>query len=243
MESVSFYQRPIREVTRSPKILPVPPKFQLKANSKYISSQSERLVYGSSEDKSKGPELCFSLQLRDFKSIDFSVSPSENSSPCPPGGKEHWMLLQCSSMLWVEKGKISFSTSPPPPYILFLSHKVSVLLLWGKFTFDLLHCLSLVLMETELIWVQLRLHRWTRWTYWPICKTCFYSTQAHILLLFLILFFMCFLLRVLEGKKKKKKSHFEPLIFVTCLERSRHSTKSFISKLVKHESFPGFIRS
>ena len=152
------------------------------------------------------------------------------------------MLLQCSSMLWVEKGKISFPTSPPPPHVLFLSHKVSVLLLWGKFTFDLLHCLSLVLMETELIWVQPRTHRWTRWTYWPVCKACFYSTQAHILLLFLILFFMHSLLRVLEDKKKKK-SHFEPLIFVTCLEHSRHSTKSFISKLVKHESFPGFIRS
>ena len=73
----------------------------------------------------------------------------------------------------------------------------------------------------------------------PCVKLVFIQPQAHIPFLFLILFFMCSLLRVLEGKKKKKKklSHFDPLIIMICLELSRHSIKSFISKLVKHDSF------
>ena len=137
-------------------------------------------------------------------------------------------------MLWVEKGKISFPTSPPLPHILFLSHKVSVLLLWGKFMFDL-HCLSLVLREAELIWVQLRIHRWTRWTHWPICRACFYSTPGIHSTPLSDLVSHVFFAKGLG--RKKKKSHFEPLIMMTCLELSRHSTKWFISKFARHENF------
>ena len=69
---------------------------------------------------------------------------------------------------------------------------------------------------------------------------CLYSTPGtHSAPLSDLVFHVFFAKGLGRQKKKKKKklSHFDPLIIMICLELSRHSIKSFISKLVKHDSF------
>lgn len=68
-----------------------------------------------------------------------------------------------------------------------------------------------------------------------MCKACLYSTPGTHSTPLSDLVFHVFFAKGLG--RQKKLSHSDPLIIMTCLELSRHSRKSFISKLVKHDSF------
>lgn len=179
------------------------------------------------EDKSKGPELCFSLQLRHFKKDYIMLSPVLRRTALPLGclgGKEHWTVVP----QWKKrKTLVTYVLLHLHRHICSISHRSSCPFAVRKL--QVWFCpWSVTGIDRDR--VRLSPAGETSWTYWPACKVCLHLTPgAHSTPGSALVFHVFF--------DKERSCSFGPLITIACLVLSRHLTnmKPLIKKLIKHE--------